>query len=65
MTSANAGGSPIVFKDGDLSWIDGLADGVLTHDRPIHVPCEDSVLTVDDVGNPLPLRRSRGTPRCL
>lgn len=60
MTSANAGGSPIVFRDGDLTWIDGLADGVLTHDRPIHVPCEDSVLTVDDVGNPLPLRRSRG-----
>lgn len=60
MTSANAGGSPIVFRDGDLSWIDGLADGVLTHDRPIHVPCEDSVLTVDDVGNPVPLRRSRG-----
>ncbi len=60
MTSANAGGSPIVFRDDDLSWIDGLADGVLTHDRPIHVPCEDSVLTVDDRGAALPLRRSRG-----
>ncbi|MCP9270928.1 carbamoyltransferase HypF [Mycolicibacterium arenosum] len=60
MTSANAGGSPIVFREDDLPWIDGLADGVLTHDRPIHVPCEDSVLTVDDRGVPLPLRRSRG-----
>jgi hydrogenase maturation protein HypF len=60
MTSANAGGSPIVFRDDDLRWIDGLADGVLTHDRPIHVPCEDSVLTVDDRGATLPLRRSRG-----
>lgn len=60
MTSANAGGSPIVFRDDDLSWIDGLADGVLIHDRPIHVPCEDSVLTVDDQGATLPLRRSRG-----
>jgi hydrogenase maturation protein HypF len=60
MTSANQGGSPIVFRDGDLGWIDGLADGVLTHDRPIHVPCEDSVLTVDDQGSLLPLRRSRG-----
>lgn len=60
MTSANAGGSPIVFRDDDLSWIDGLADGLLTHDRPIHVPCEDSVLTVDDEGATLPLRRSRG-----
>lgn len=60
MTSANAGGSPIAFTDGDLSWVEGLADGVLTHDRPIHVPCEDSVLAVDDGGLPLPLRRSRG-----
>lgn len=60
MTSANAGGSPIVFCDDDLDWIDGLADGVLSHDRPIHVPCEDSVLTIDDVGATVPLRRSRG-----
>ncbi|MCW2687327.1 MAG: hydrogenase maturation protein HypF, partial [Mycobacterium sp.] len=60
MTSANKGGSPIVFRDSDLSWIDGLADAVLTHDRPIHVPCEDSVLTIDADGNLLPLRRSRG-----
>lgn len=60
MTSANQGGSPIVFRDADLTWIDGLADAVLTHDRPIHVPCEDSVITIDDRGEQLPLRRSRG-----
>ena len=60
MTSANQGGSPIVFRDEDLDWIDGLADAVLTHDRPIGVPCEDSVITIDDQGNQLPLRRSRG-----
>ena len=60
MTSANRGGSPIVFRDADLDWIDGLADAVLTHDRPIHVPCEDSVVTIDDRGEVLPLRRSRG-----
>ena len=60
MTSANQGGSPIVYRDEDLSWIDGLADAVLTHDRPIHVPCEDSVVTLDDQGTELPLRRSRG-----
>lgn len=60
MTSANNGGSPIVFRDADLSWIDGLADAVLTHDRPIHVPCEDSVLTLDDDGSVVPVRRSRG-----
>jgi hydrogenase maturation protein HypF len=60
MTSANQGGSPIVFGDENLDWIDGLADAVLTHDRPIHVPCEDSVVTFDDRGHELPLRRSRG-----
>lgn len=60
MTSANQGGSPIVFRDEDLGWIDGLADVVLTHDRPIHVPCEDSVVTLDDQRNELPVRRSRG-----
>ncbi|MGV0991248.1 MAG: carbamoyltransferase HypF [Mycobacterium sp.] len=60
MTSANQGGSPIVFREEDLSWIDGLADAVLTHDRPIHVPCEDSVVAIDDEGGELPLRRSRG-----
>ena len=60
MTSANQGGSPIVFRDEDLGWIDGLADAVLTHDRPIGVPCEDSVVTFDDQRNELPIRRSRG-----
>ncbi|BBY21860.1 carbamoyltransferase [Mycobacterium stomatepiae] len=60
MTSANNGGSPIVFRDADLNWIDGLADAVLSHDRPIHVPCEDSVLTIDGDGGLVPIRRSRG-----
>ncbi|RZT13927.1 hydrogenase maturation carbamoyltransferase HypF [Mycobacterium sp. BK558] len=60
MTSANQGGSPIVYRTEDLGWIDGLADAVLDHDRPIHVPCEDSVVSIDADGNELPLRRSRG-----
>lgn len=60
MTSANAGGSPIVFRDSDLNWIDGLADGVLSHDRPIGVPCEDSVIALDGDGGLVPVRRSRG-----
>jgi hydrogenase maturation protein HypF len=60
MTSANLGGSPIVFRDVDADWIDGLADGVLTHDRPIHVPCEDSVVALAGDGSAIPIRRSRG-----
>lgn len=59
MTSANVSGSPIVYRDADLSWIEGIADGVLGHDRPIHVPCEDSVVSVGDSGA-VPVRRSRG-----
>ncbi|MCG7597191.1 carbamoyltransferase HypF [Mycobacterium sp. PSTR-4-N] len=60
MTSANQGGSPIVHRDENLDWIDGLADAVLGHDRPIHVPCEDSVVGIADDGHEIPLRRSRG-----
>ena len=60
MTSANQGGSPIVFRDSDIDWLDGLIDGVLTHDRPIHVACEDSVVAVTADGTCVPVRRSRG-----
>ena len=60
MTSANQGGSPIVFRDSDIDWLDGLIDGVLSHDRPIHVACEDSVVAVQADGTVVPVRRSRG-----
>lgn len=60
MTSANLSGEPICCTDADalgrLAW---LADGWLSHDREILVPCDDSVLRVVD-GNELPVRRSRG-----
>ena len=60
MTSGNVSGEPICFADDDVhARLGRLVDGVLTHDRPIHVPCDDGVVTVID-GVAVPVRRSRG-----
>ena len=60
MTSGNLSGEPIVTGDDEaVERLAGLVDGWVGHDRPIHVPCDDSVARVVD-GSELPMRRSRG-----
>ena len=66
MTSGNRSDEPIAYLDEDVvERLSGIADLFLTHDRPIHVRCDDSVTRVVD-GVELPVRRSRGyAPRTL
>jgi hydrogenase maturation protein HypF len=60
MTSANISNEPLCFDDSDASSrLPYLADSVLTHNRPIFLPCDDSVVRVVD-RRPLLIRRSRG-----
>ncbi|GJO07758.1 carbamoyltransferase [Mycobacterium marinum] len=64
LTSANRSDEPICFTEVDAAErLSMLCDAVLDHDRPIHVPCDDSVVrVVEDAGlaRELPIRRSRG-----
>jgi hydrogenase maturation protein HypF len=60
LTSANRSDDPICFTEDDaVQRLPPLCDAMLDHDRPIHVPCDDSVVRVVD-GRELPIRRSRG-----
>ena len=59
LTSANRGGEPIAWDRSSIESLGDLYDARLDHDRPIQLPCDDSVVRVVD-GRPLPIRRSRG-----
>jgi hydrogenase maturation protein HypF len=56
MTSGNRSDEPIAFTDDDArDRLGPIADALLSHDRPIHRRCEDSVVTAS-----FSIRRSRG-----
>ena len=61
MTSGNLSDEPIAHDDDDaVARLGPLVDGLLGHDRPIHIRCDDSVVrAVRGRGLQL-LRRSRG-----
>jgi hydrogenase maturation protein HypF len=60
MTSGNRSDEPIAFEDAyALERLAAIADLFVTHNRPIHLRCDDSVTrVVADVE--MPVRRSRG-----
>ncbi len=60
MTSGNLSDDPIAHRDDDaVRRLGSLVDGLVTHDRPIHIRCDDSVLRSTDRGLQV-VRRSRG-----
>ena len=59
-TSANLSGDPLVIDDAEaLQALAGIADLIVTHDRPILARADDSVMAVLD-GAPAFIRRARG-----
>ncbi len=60
MTSGNLSDEPIAYRDEDAQQrLLGIADGMLTHNRDIHMRCDDSVARIV-AGDTQFFRRSRG-----
>ncbi|MFA6498423.1 MAG: carbamoyltransferase HypF [Desulfurivibrionaceae bacterium] len=60
MTSANLSEEPICIENDEaIHRLNGIADCYLVHDRPIHLPCDDSVVVLQ-AGMIRQVRRSRG-----
>jgi len=60
-TSGNLNGTPILYTDREaLAHLFDIADLILTYDREIIMPQDDSVIQITDTGQKIILRRSRG-----
>jgi hydrogenase maturation protein HypF len=60
-TSANISGSPIIYDDEEaIEKLSGIADYILSFEREIVLPQDDSVLQLTASGENIILRRSRG-----
>ncbi len=60
MTSGNLSDEPIAYKDDDaVQRLASIAEGTLTHNRDIHMRCDDTVMRITAGGEQL-FRRSRG-----
>ncbi|MHB1000014.1 MAG: carbamoyltransferase HypF [Armatimonadota bacterium] len=60
MTSGNLSEEPIIHDDDEaIDKLGQIADHILSHNRPIHMACDDSVARVM-MGAPVILRRARG-----
>ena len=60
MTSGNLSDEPLAFRDEEArTRLGRIADGFLTHNRPIHLGCDDSIARTAP-GGTVVLRRARG-----